>query len=143
MNVSNVGTPTSSPSTTTASGTVRPTLQRLATGISAGIALLYGLMFLGILSVEGATGDERGIVGLAAAVFVVLTVLLWWRRSRPLWVGTAGLQLLMGAMYVAIAPERDPSFEVWGLTIRGLSLLLVATLVGLLVSTRRDRPVLP
>lgn len=140
MNVSTVGTPTSSPSAGVAA---RPKLQLLATGISAGIALLYALMFLGILSVEGVSGDERGIVGLAAAVFVALTVALWRRRSRLLWVGAAGLQLVMGAMYVAIAPERDPSFEVWGLTIRGLSLVLLGALVGLLVSVRRDRMVAP
>ena len=140
MNVSTVGTPKSSPSAGVAA---RPKLQLLATGISAGIASLYALMFLGILSVEGVSGDERGIVGLAAAVFVALTVALWWRRSRRLWVGAAGLQLVMGAMYVAIAPERDPSFEVWGLTIRGLSLVLLGALVGLLVSARRDRMVAP
>lgn len=140
MNVSSVGTPTSPPPATVGA---RPKLQWLATGVSAGIALLYALMFLGILSVEGASGDERGIVGLAAAVFVALTVALWWRRSRLLWAGTAGLQLAMGAMYVAIAPERDPSFEVWGLTVRGLSLVLLAALVGLLVSARRDRMVAP
>lgn len=143
MDVSNAGTPTSSTSTAEATGTARSKLQRLSTGLSAGIALMYGLMFLGILSVEGAADADRQILGFAAAVFVVLTMSLWWWQSRLLWVGAAGLQLLMGAMYLTIAPERDPSFEVWGLTVRALSLVLLASLVGLLVSTHRDRIAAP
>jgi hypothetical protein len=45
-------------------------------------------------------------------------------------------------MYVAIAPERDPSYEVWGLTIRALSVLLVILLVAAFVQnpwSRRNR----
>jgi hypothetical protein len=36
----------------------------------------------------------------------------------------------VAAMYVAVAPERDPAFEVWGLTIRGLSFVLIVLLVA-------------
>ena len=119
---------------------VRTPLQRLATGSAGAIAVLYGLLFIGVLDVGQATDAERGILGVAAAVFVVLAGLLWWRRSKLLWAFAAALQLLLGWMYLAIAPERDPSFELWGVTIRLVSVVLLVAVVGLIVADRRARP---
>ena len=127
------------PARATSTTAPRLALQRVATIASGAIALLYALLFLGVLGIEGASDAERGILGAAAAVFAALAGLLWWRRSRLLWVGAAGLQLLLGWMYLAIAPERDPSFELWGITIRLLSLVLLGAVIGLLVAARRDR----
>lgn len=114
----------------------RSPLQRLAVALAGAVAVLYGLLFAGVLTLEGATDGERGILGVAAAVFAVLAGLLWWRASRLLWGIGAALQLLLGWMYLAIAPDRDPSYEVWGLTIRGVSLALLVVLVALLVRAR-------
>ena len=59
---------------------------------------------------------------------------------RPLvWLGATVMQLLVIAMYVAIAPERDPSFEVWGISLRVLQVAMIAVLVTLLVRRLRDR----
>jgi hypothetical protein len=127
------------PASTTPPATSRHVHQRLAVLIAGVIALLYGLLSTGVLPIAGATDAERGILGVAGAVFAVLAGLLWWRCSRVLWVGAVALQLLMGWMYLAIAPDRDPSFEVWGVTIRVLSLTLVLVLVRLLVVSRGDR----
>jgi hypothetical protein len=117
----------------------RPPLQRIATAVAALIALVYGLTYAGVLRISGASTEELGILGVAATVFVAQAVLLWWRRSRMLWAAVAALQVLMAWMYIAIAPERDPSYEVWGITIRVLSLGLLAAVVGLLLTARRDR----
>jgi len=117
----------------------RPMLQRVATGIAGGIALLYALLYAGVLEIPGASAEELGTLGVAAVVFAVLAALLWWRRSRLLWAGTVAIQVVMGWMYLAIASERDPSFEVWGISIRVLSLGLVVALVALLVTDRRPR----
>jgi hypothetical protein len=46
---------------------------------------------------------------------------------------------MLTAMYVAVAPERDPSFEVWGLTIRILSVVLFVAVVAMLLGSRKDR----
>jgi hypothetical protein len=115
------------------------TLQRVATGLTGVIAALYALLYAGVLELPGANDGERGILGVAAAVFAMLAVALWRYRGRLLWSAAVLLQLGLGWMYLAIAPERDPSFEVWGLTIRALSIPLVVTLVGLLVLHHRDR----
>jgi hypothetical protein len=45
----------------------------------------------------------------------------------------------MAAMYLAIAPDRDPAFEVWGVSIRALSFVLVVVIVKLWLEARRDR----
>jgi hypothetical protein len=118
---------------------VRSRLQLVAVACSAAIALLYLGLFTGLLALPGAETGDLGILGVAGGVFAVLAGLLWWLHSRLLWAIGAVMQALLGWMYVAIAPERDPAFEVWGLTIRAISLVLFAALVALLVTARRDR----
>lgn len=109
----------------------------LAVVTAAVIAVLYLAIYAGLLSVGRAESGELGVLGVAGGLFAVLAVALWRVRSRILWAGVAGLQVLLAAMYVAIAPERDPAFEVWGILIRVLSVILVAALVTLLLGVRR------
>lgn len=109
----------------------------LAALLAALMALIYLLLWLGVLDLGEATDGELGILGVAGGVHLVLAVLLLIWRRRVLWVIVAVLQVLLAAMYVAIAAERDPAYEVWGLTIRGLSLVLVVVLVTMLVGSRR------
>jgi hypothetical protein len=111
----------------------------VAVAASALIAGVYLLIFAGVLSVGRAEAGDLGILGVAGGVFVVMALLLWRVRSRLLWAGVAGLQLMLTAMYVAVAPERDPSFEVWGLTIRILSVVLFVAVVAMLLGSRKDR----
>lgn len=106
--------------------------------MAGAIALLYGLLYLDVLSIVGASDGERGILGAAAGAFALIGVLLWWRPSRLLWVTVAGVQVMMGWMYLAIAPERDPSFEMWGITIRVLSLGLLVAVAKMWLDTRHD-----
>jgi hypothetical protein len=108
----------------------RPTPHRAAAVTASAVAAIYALIFAGVLSVGRADTGELGILGVAAAVHLALAAALWAWPRRILFAGTALLQLLLGAMYLAIAPERDPSFEVWGLTIRALSLVLVVLLIA-------------
>jgi hypothetical protein len=117
--------------------TARPHLHRLAAGVAAVIAVAYGLIWAGVLSVGRAESGDLGILGVAGGVFLVIAAALWFVRSRLLWIGVVLLQVLMGVMYVAIAPERDPGFEVWGITVRLLSLVLAGLLVAAMVRARR------
>jgi hypothetical protein len=113
-------------------------VSRLAAATSALIASIYGLIYAGVLSVGRAEAGDLGILGVAGGVFLVLALLLWRLRSRLLYAATALLQLLLAVMYVAVAPERDPAFEMWGLTIRALSLVLLVAVATLFVQARRD-----
>jgi hypothetical protein len=112
-------------------------LRLLAAGLCGAIAGLYVLISAGVLSVGEAEGGELGILGFAAGVFAVLALLLWRLRARLLWGAVAVLQILVIAAYVAISTEREPPFEVWGVSIRVLQVALLATLVGLLVDSFR------
>jgi hypothetical protein len=112
-------------------------LRSAAAIVAALIAGVYGLIFAGVLSVGRAEQGDLAILGVAGAVFAVLSLLLWRVPSRLLWAGVGSLQLLLTVMYIAVSPERDPSFEAWGLTVRGLSLVLFGIVVALLVGARR------
>jgi hypothetical protein len=114
-------------------------LRGIAAATAALMAILYGLILAGVLSVGRASEGDLGILGVAGLVFAVLAALLWFVRSRLLWAAIALLQVLMGWMYVVVGAERDPSFEVWGVSIRVLSLVLVVTLITLFVEARRSR----
>lgn len=128
--------PTSPPSTT-----VRPErgAARVAASLSAVIALLYLLLATGVLDLGEAETGELGILGVAGGLHLVLALVLWLRPWRWLLAGIVVVQVAMAGMYVAIASERDPSYEVWGLTIRGLSLVLVVAAIAALVTGRRAR----
>jgi glucose dehydrogenase len=117
------------------------TLQRTAAGISLLIAALYGLIWAGALTVvTEAEPGELGILGVAGLVFLALAALLWRFANRALWIGATVLQVGMIWMYVAIGAERDPAFEVWGLTIRVAQVALIGVLTALAVrATRRRR----
>lgn len=107
-------------------------LRRLAAGIAGAMAVMYALVFAGVLTIGPATSGDLGVLGIAGGVLAGIALLLWFWRSRLLWAATGVLQVLMGVIYFGVAAERSPAFEVWGLTLRGLSLVLVAVLVGLL-----------
>jgi hypothetical protein len=115
------------------------TLRRLAAGTTGLMAVIYLLIFAGILSIGEATTGDLGILGVAGLVFVGMSLLLWF-VDRPLVVGAvAAVQVPVFAMYLAIAPERDPSFELWGVSLRVLQVVLVVLLLSAIASGRRDR----
>lgn len=89
------------------------------------VTAVYGLLAAGVLDLGAADSGELGILGVAGVVHLLLAAGLWLWPRRVLLSATVLLQLALAAMYVAIAPERDPSYEVWGLTIRALSAVLV------------------
>jgi hypothetical protein len=117
------------------------TLQRTAAGIAVLISMLYGLIWAGVLTVvTDAEVGELGILGFAGVVFLLLAGVLWRFESRVLWAGTAVLQAVVIWMYIVVGAERDPAFEVWGISIRVAQVALLGVLVALLVrSTRHGR----
>lgn len=127
----------------TASGTqaARLRVRRVAMSLSVVIAALYGLIAGNVVTVlagpaEQVARDQFDFALPAAGIYVVGAVLLWRFDRRLFWVGGTVLQLLVIAMYFAVSPQRDPTFEIWGMAIRVLQILLLAALAYL--ATRPD-----
>lgn len=120
----------------TAPARLHSSATRAASALAAIIAVGYLLLGTGILDLGEAESGELGILAAAGVVHLLLAVVLWLRPWRWLLAIVVLMQLALAGMYVAIAPERDPSFEVWGLTIRGLSLLLVVALIVAMLPRR-------
>jgi hypothetical protein len=117
-----------------------------AAAASALTAVLYFGIGAGVLEVvDEAAANGRDMVQFgvsAGAAFVVGTILLLAFDRRLLWLLGALLQLGVVGMYFAIATQRTPSFEVWGVLIKVLQLALLAGLVYL-VARPRTRDVRP
>lgn len=121
----------------------RARLRRSAAILSSAIAALYGLIALHVVTVIDGPAtqvarDQLGFAAPAAVLFVVGVWLLVRYDDRRLWAVGAVLQLLIIAMYVAVAPDRRPTFEFWGLAIRVLQVGLLVPLV--LLAVRRPVP---
>ena len=94
----------------------RRTVRALAAALSGATAVGYFLIGFGILSVLETDGGPSLLhLGLPAGLAFALGafVLLAFDR-RALWVVGAGFQLFAILVYLAVAPQRTPPFEVWG-----------------------------
>jgi hypothetical protein len=103
---------------------------------SATIAAIYYLIGLGVLTVvtPAANDPSMAVFSLSAgSAFLLGAVLLVAFDRRLLWVLGAVLQLLVVWGYFAVAPDRTPAFEAWGITLRIIQLPLFAALVYLAV----------
>jgi peptidoglycan/LPS O-acetylase OafA/YrhL len=104
----------------------------ICAGAMAGIYLLIGL---GILDVGSSTSGETvdfAVFGFSAgAAFLLLALFLTFTDRRLVWV-LASLGLVwVYVIYFAVSGGRQPSFELWGLTLRILQLPLLVALVYL------------
>lgn len=120
----------------------RQRLRSIAAALAGGVAVLYVLIAANLVTVvdgpaEQVARDQLSFAGPAAAMYALGALLLWRFDRRWLWVLGAVLQVMVVAMYFTVAPERDPAFEVWGLSIRVLQIGLLVPLV--LLAARRPR----
>ncbi len=114
---------------------LRHRVRLLAAGLAAVTALMYALIGAGVLTVvEQAGPDAPSLLtfGLGAgAMFGLGAALLVLFDQRALWAVGAGLQIGVILMYIAVAPQRTPQYEVWGLTIKALQAVLLGALLYL------------
>jgi hypothetical protein len=117
----------------------RRTIRRGAAVVSATIAAIYFLIGLGVLTVVSPAADDpsMAVFGFSAgSAFLLGAVLLVAFDRRVLWTLGAVLQLLVVWGYLAVAPDRTPAFEAWGVTLRVIQLPLFAALVHLAMLPR-------
>lgn len=119
----------------------RTHLRVVAAGLAGAIALVYALIATHVVTVLAGSADtvardQFGFAAPAALVFVVGAVLLLRYDDLRLWVLGALLQVTIVVMYLGLAPEREPSFELWGVTIRVLQVALFVALARLALQRR-------
>ena len=112
-------------------------------------AVLYYLIGFGVLDIgeakDGAATDLLGFGLITGTTFVVagVVVLLVHRRWLIALVGLLDLVVIIG--YFAVSGIREPPYEVWGLTIKGLQVVLLLAIGFLTLKAdawqRRDQAV--
>ncbi len=110
--------------------TIRYGAAAIAT-VMAAIYLLIGFKVLRVVAEQPGGAGQLGGGAAAAGLFAIGAVLLVGLDQRPLWVVGAIVQVLVAALYIAVAPSREPNFEIWGITLRVLQIPLFAALVYL------------
>jgi hypothetical protein len=117
-------------------------LHVLAAVLCAAVAALYAVVSLEVVTVPSVAEVEPGPavpLVIAAVAFAVLAVLPAFGDRRGVLVGGIVLELVVLAGYVGVASSRHPSFEVWGLFIKAVQVVLLALLLRLAVQLRAPR----
>jgi hypothetical protein len=113
----------------------RKTVRLSAAIASAAMALIYFLIGLGVLSVGGSKSGEMvdlTVFGFSAgAAFLILAGLLTFTDRRWIWVLAAIFQAFVYLVYFGVAAGREPSFEVWGITLRVIQVVVFGGLIYL------------
>jgi hypothetical protein len=115
-----------------------------ASAVAAAIYLGIGVGALKVVDgVSAAAPDMFAFGAPAAAAFALGTFLLLAFDRRVLWVLGAVFQVGVIAMYFAVAPQRTPPFEIWGIALKVLQAAILAALVYLAVQRPAEstRPV--
>ena len=101
------------------------------------MAAIYFLIGLGIADIGGSSTGEMVDLAMfgasAGSVFLLLGVLLLLTDRRWLWVLAAIFQVFVFATYFGASSGRVPPFEMWGITLRIVQIVLFVSLVYLSV----------
>lgn len=114
----------------------RRTVRYAAATLAGAMASIYFLIGVGVLIVVTPVEGDASMLAFGAsagAAFLLGALLLIAVDRRVLWVLGAVLQVLVVWAYIAVAPDRTPAFETWGITLRVIQLPLFAALVYLAV----------
>jgi hypothetical protein len=116
----------------------RRTVRLGAAAASALVAVLSALIGIGVVSVvteSSADAPPLIIFGLSAgAAFALGAILLVALDRRILWILGALFQVGVIVMYINVAPHRTPPFEMWGITIKILQVLILGALAYLVIT---------
>ena len=111
----------------------------LAAILMAGIYYLIGL---GVLGIGGSTTGEMvdlRMFGLSAGTaFLAVAALLWFTDRRAIWALALLFQVFVLVIYVAASGGRVPPFEIWGLALRTIQLVVIAALAYLTFGSAAD-----
>ena len=111
---------------------------RYAAAVLSGVtAVIYFLIGLRAIIVLDANADQTWAL-FAAAAYALGTVLLLAVDRRWVWILGVILQIFVISTYFNLASQRTPAFEVWGILLRVVQLMILITLAYL--GVRASRP---
>ena len=114
----------------------RRRVRYFAAAMAAWASLIYILIGLRVVTVIQNPEEQVGFGFAAGAGFAVAALLILSVDQRSLWVAGAVLQALIIFMYFALAVERIPEFEVWGIVLRIVQVPLLVAVTYLAISPR-------
>jgi hypothetical protein len=110
--------------------TLAARLRYIAAGVAGVVAVLYFLIGIEILAVgrpaDGGAPDLLAFGLLVGGAHLVAAVLLALFARRAVWLGVAAFQVMVIVGYFALADVRDPHFELWGLVVKLLQVVVLA-----------------
>ena len=119
----------------------------IATGSVVATALLYFLIGLGVLNIgtskEGAGNDLLGFGTVSGVAYLIVATLIYLIKRKLVWILAAVFDLLVIIVYFAVAGIRQPPYEVWGLLIKVLEVVLLGALAYLIYGARKPSPARP
>ncbi len=117
-------------------------LRAATAALAVAVAVLYILIATQVVFVADTSGKDSPAVpmALAGAAFLLGAVLVLLRDDRVVYLLGAVVQVAVIIGYFAVAPSRDPHYEVWGLTMKVAQLAILGLLVYLAVKTPWRRP---
>lgn len=121
----------------------RATIRHAGAVIAAIMALIYFLIGAGALRIVAGDGDPGFLFvfgALAGGAFLLGALLLMRFDRRWLWMLGAAFQVFVYWGYFSVAPDRTPSFEPWGITLRIVQVPLLIALLYLAVRPSEQRP---
>lgn len=127
------------PPSVPAGSTLRRDIRIVGIVLAAASTLIYYLIGFGVITFPGGDFAGQTVFGLfAGTAFLAGTIAMVRYDKRALWVlGTLGLVFVTWA-YFDVAPERDPSYEFWGIFLRVLQIPLLGIVGWLAMTTQKE-----
>jgi hypothetical protein len=115
----------------------RRRVQYLAAAAATVISAIYFLIGFQVVTVIEEAADQPAFALPAAIAFALGALVILAFDKRWLWIAGSGAQLLIILMYFSVSSQREPAFEIWGITIRVAQTLLLAALTYLAMQRRQ------
>ncbi len=116
----------------------RRAIRYTAAAIAAGCAIVYFAIGAGLIYPPNGKESFLLVFGLSAgSMFVLGAALLAWTDRRAVLVLGALFQAFAIVAYFQVAPQRDPQFEIWGLSLKIAQAAILLALLDLLRPFRR------
>jgi FtsH-binding integral membrane protein len=113
-------------------------LRNVAVVLSVACAAVYFAIGLGLIYRQPSEGVQLWLFGFSSALaFALGAALLLAAPGRVVWSLGALFMVFVILAYVGVAPRRDPSYEMWGISLKIAQAVILVALLGLLTQDRR------